>query len=166
MSRITRNIQIILRSERLMARRRAALAGRKLGLLGAAALLAAGALVFLNLAAYLALAARMDPALAALCLAGADILLAAILVAAGLSLSAEHEIAPVADLRDLAVADLEGELQQATEEARELSRNVRRIAHDPLGTAGFGLLAPLLGLILKNLRTDPAENDRVEAPEE
>ena len=55
MSRISRNISIILRSERLIAQRRMAVLRRQTGMMAAAGIAAGLGLVMLNGAAYLAL---------------------------------------------------------------------------------------------------------------
>jgi hypothetical protein len=149
MSRIGRNISIILRSERLIARRRAAVAGRQIGMFVAAGVLGGMALVMLDVAAYLALAKQMDPAFAALWVAGINVVLAGVLVALARTMSAESDIEAVSEVRDMAVADLEGEVQEATSEMRELADNVRKLARDPFSGSGVGALASLLGTILK-----------------
>ena len=80
MSRISRNISIIWRSERLMAQRRLAVLRRQTGLMAAAGVVAGVGLIMLNAAAYLALSSRMDPAWAALIVAVVNLALAAILI--------------------------------------------------------------------------------------
>ena len=164
MSRISRNIQIIFRAEKLIARRQMATAGRKAGFIGVAALMGGTALVFLNIAGYLALAASMAPALAALIVAGVNLVLAGLLVALAGNQNAESEIAAVSEVRDMAMADLEGEMQEATDEARDLVRNVRKIARDPFSAFGLNMLLPLIGLLLENLRRKSAEKGKQEPP--
>lgn len=166
MKRISQNIRIILRTERLIWKRQTAVAGRKAGLLGAAAVLGAVALVFLNLAAYFALSSRMDPALAALLLALGDILLAGLLLVLAKGQSADREVAAVSELRDMAIADLEADLEAAGSEAREMLQNVRTMASDPFSRAGLSVLAPLLSLLVKNLPLRSAEKDKITEKEE
>jgi hypothetical protein len=50
---------------------------------------------------------------------------------------AEEQIARVAEVRDIAVEDLDAELQDAADKVRILSQSLRKMAHDP-----FGALAP------------------------
>ncbi|MDV7144522.1 phage holin family protein [Tropicimonas sp. TH_r6] len=166
MSRLSRNIQIILRSERLIRGRQARVALRQTGFLAVAAVLGAIALVFLNIAAYQALATLMRPSLAALSLAGINVALAGILIAVASRLSAEREIEAVSEVRDMAVEDLEQEILSVTGEARELAQNVRRMAENPISTAGLSVMAPLLSAILKSLHHSPAQKGRDEAAEE
>lgn len=166
MNRISRNVAFILRAERMIAKRRVAVAARKAGVFGAAAILGAAGLVFLNVAAYLALAERMDPALAAFALAVGDLLLALLLALVAGRMSAESAIAPVSELRDMAVADLEDEVEQTAAEVAALAAALKTAATHPLA-AGAGLIGPLLAILLKVLRRDPAEKDRIpEDPDE
>ncbi|NDR59146.1 phage holin family protein [Aliiruegeria sabulilitoris] len=152
MNRIARNFQIILRSEKLIASRQVAVATRKGGLFGAAALMGGIAVVFLNVAAYLVLAARLEPAMAALIVASANLVLAGILIALAKGMSADRDVEAVSEVRDMAMADLEGELQEATDEIRELAQNVRKMTRDPFSSASLSVIGPLLSLLLKNLK--------------
>ena len=146
--RFGRNLRILLRTERLIARRHLDVALRRGALYALAGLVALIALVMLNVAAFHALAARMTPQLAALLVAVGNLVLALILVAVAARMKPGAELEPVTELRDLALAEIETDLDGAVEEARELSANVRRIARDPLGTALPSLLGALLSLLL------------------
>ena len=66
MNRISRNLSIIIRSERLIARRRIAVLRLQAGLMAAAGVVAGIGLIMLNVAAYLALAEKIPPSAAAL----------------------------------------------------------------------------------------------------
>ncbi|RYH11665.1 phage holin family protein [Tropicimonas sp. IMCC6043] len=165
MNRISRNISFILRAERMIAKRRMAVVTRKAGFVGAAVVLGAAGLVFLNVAAYLALAERMDPALAALLLAAGDLILALILVLVAGRMSAEADIAPVREMRDMAVADLESEVEVAAAEVAAIADSLKTAARHPLA-AGVGLIGPLLTILLKVVSRDPAEKDRISEAEE
>ena len=152
MSRISRNISIIWRSERLIAQRRLAVLRRQTGLMAAAGVVAGVGLIMLNAAAYLALSSRMDPAWAALIVAVVNLALAAILISVANSADSEADVAPVAEVRDLAMEDLEAEIKDATDEAKELAQSVRRLARDPLGIAGSGAVGAIASAVLKNLK--------------
>ncbi len=156
MNRIGRNLSIILRAERLIARRHMAVLRNQTGMLVFAALVGGIGLVMLNLAGFLALKETMSPQLAAFLVALANMVLALVLVALALKQSAEPELEPVTELRDLAIEDLEAELQGAVGEARDLARdlagNVARMARDPFGTALPAMLIPLLTNLLRATR--------------
>ena len=150
MSRMSRHVSIIWRAERLIAQRRLAVIRRQTGLM--AAVVAGVGLIMLNAAAYLALSSRMDPALAALVVALVNLVLAAILVSMANSVSAEAEVAPVAEVRDLAVEELEAEIKDATDEARQVVETVRKFTRDPLGLGASGAVGAILTTVLQSLK--------------
>ncbi|MFV0515450.1 MAG: hypothetical protein ACK5MY_17705 [Jhaorihella sp.] len=152
MNRISRNIAIVLRTERMIALRQIAVIRNQTGLYAFAGLVSLIGLVMLNLAAFFALEAVMVAQLAALIVALGNIVLAVLLVLVGRRLSPGKELEPVTELRDLAIAELEAEAELAVTEARELSANVRRIARDPLGTALPALLTALLSALTGGLK--------------
>jgi hypothetical protein len=149
MTRISRNLTILFRTERLIARRQLAALRTQTGLLAFAGLVAGLGVIMLNVAAYQALETRMTPHASAFLIALANFGLAGIFVAAAARTSVEEDLKPVTELRDLALAELEADAQNAVSEARELSGNVRRIASDPLGSMLPALIGPLLALLTK-----------------
>lgn len=152
MSRISRNVSIIWRSERLIAQRRLAVLRRQTGLMAAAGVVAGVGLIMLNVAAYLALSTRMEPALAALIVAIVNLGLAGVLVSIASNASADAEVAPVEEVRDLAMEDLEAEIKDATEEVRDVAESVRRLARDPLGLVGSSAVGAILTSVLKAIK--------------
>lgn len=152
MSRISRNISIILRSERLIAQRRMAVLRRQTGMMVAAGIAAGVGLIMLNVAAYFTLVEYLSQPLSALSIALANIGVAAVLVSAANKQNANTEVSAVTEVRDLAVEDLELEIQEATEEAKALAQNVHRMARDPFGTVAPGLISAVITAILANLK--------------
>lgn len=148
MNRISRNISIVLRTERMIARRHMAVIRNQTGLYAFAGLVSLIGLVMLNVAAFYALITVMAAQFAALIVALGNLVLAGALVLIAGRLSPGKELEPVTELRDLAIAELEAEAELAVAEAREMSANVRRIARDPLGTALPALLGPLISALL------------------
>lgn len=148
MNRISRNISIILRTERMIARRQMAVMIGQTGLYAFAGLVSLIALVMLNVAAFHALGTLMSPQMAALTVAIANAALAVVLVLVAGRLAPGPELEPVTELRDLAMAELETEVEGLVDEARDLSANVRRIARDPLGAALPALIGPLLAILM------------------
>jgi len=63
------------------------------------------------------------------------------------------ETAPVAEVRDLALEDLEAELQGAFDEAKQVADGIRRMGRDPLGQIAPGLAAALAKALIKNLKS-------------
>lgn len=152
MSRISRNLSIILRSERLIAQRRMAVLRRQTGLMAAAGIAAAVGLVMLNFAAYFALVEHLSAPLSALIIALANMVIAALLMSAANKQNADAEVSGVAEVRDMAMEDLEGEVQEATEEVKALAGSVRKMASDPLGALAPGLLGTVASAVVKNLK--------------
>lgn len=159
MSRIVRNLSIVLRTEQIIARRRMEVLRRQTGLILAAALLGLIGLVTLNIAAFLGLETRISATGAALVVALVNLALAAILVLVAGRLNADAEVQPVTELRDLALTEIEAEVEGAAEEARAVAADLRRMARDPLGSALPALAGPLMSLLLNTLKRDtpPAE---------
>ncbi|WP_170599010.1 phage holin family protein [Ruegeria arenilitoris] len=152
MSRISRNISIILRTERLIAQRNMTVLAKRAGFFAAAGLAGGLAIIMLNVAGYLALASVMSKPLAALVIALINLIVALILAAIANSVSAEADTAPVAELRDMAIGDIEAEVQDMMAEARETVRDLRTVSRDPLGTLAPGLVTMIASAVLKHLK--------------
>lgn len=152
MSRITRNLSIIYRTERLITRRQMAVFQHQTGLMLFAALITGIGIIMLNVAAYQALSLVMQSYLAAVVVAGANLMLAAIMVSLASRMSAEKDVGPAIEMRDLAIAELESDLEEAVDEVRGISRQVTQIARDPLGSALPAIIGPLLSLLLKSAK--------------
>ena len=150
MNRISRNLTILFRTERLIARRQMAVLRAQTGMVAFAGLVAGIAIIMLNVAIFYALGTVMAAQYAALLVALGNALVALVLVAIASRMSAEKELEPATEVRDMALAEIEADLNEVAEEARELTRNVSRMARDPLGTALPALIGPLLSLLLKS----------------
>lgn len=152
MSRISRNISIILRSERLIAQRRMAVLRRQTGMMAAAGIAAGLGLVMLNVAAFFALVEHLSQPLSAFIIALVNIAIAVILVSTANKQSAETEVTAVAEVRDLAMEDLELEVQEATTEVKVLAQSVHNMARDPLSMFAPGLISAVVAALVKNLK--------------
>lgn len=151
-SRIGRNAHIALRAERIIARRRFAVIRTQTGLLAFAGVMAAIGVVMVNVAAFYWLSASYGNASAGSILAVVNLVLAAFLAILASRMSAEKELEPVIEVRDLAMEDIEAELSDGLAEAKYLAENVRRIASDPLGSAAPALLGPILSVLVRSLK--------------
>ncbi len=149
MSRLSRNLVTIYRTERLIARRRFAVMQQQTILMVLAGIAALAGLVALNVAIFFALDALMSSAGAAAVLAAGNLVLAALLVLFARRTSVEDEIAPAVEVRDMAIADVEEEMEEMAAEAREVVQAVKSIGANPLGSLP-ALLVPLLTALLKN----------------
>ncbi|MEH6835172.1 MULTISPECIES: hypothetical protein [Falsihalocynthiibacter] len=152
MSRISRNITIILRAERLMAQRRMAVLRRQTVMMVMAGIAAGLGIVMLNGAAYFELATQVSKPMAALIVAFANFLVAGLFVSIANHQNADADVASVAEVRDLALEDLEAEIQDATQEAKLLAQSVRSMARDPFAMFAPGLLNGVVAALLKALK--------------
>ena len=152
MNRISKSVSLVIRSERLMAERRMAVIGKQTGLLAFGVLVAGIGVIMITGAAYLALAEWLGPPLAALIVSLVDFALAIAVVMIASKQSAEEEIRPVMEVRDMAMDDLDQEFQIATQDVRAVVDGVRAIGQNPLGLGNIGMFAPLITALLKVLQ--------------
>lgn len=149
MNRIGRNLTIIFRTERLITRRRLAVVQQQTVLMALAGLAALAGLVLLNITLYLVLTAWISPAGSAGILTAGNLLLAGLLSMVAGRISVEEEIAPAVEVRDMAIADIEDELEGLATEAREVVNSVKSLGANPLGSLTT-LLVPMISAALKN----------------
>lgn len=152
--RIWRNLSVILRTERLIARRRMAVLRGQSTLLAFGGLIGIIGLVMLDIAALTALREVISPPLAALTVALVNLALAAITVFAALRMNADAELAPVLELQELTYGEIESDLEAAVTEIREAGEDIHRIVRNPLGNLLPELLAPLLAMLLSRSGKD------------
>ena len=151
-SRVGRNINIAMRAERLMARRRFSVLQRQTALLALAGLIAGIGVVMLNVGVFFWLSAPLGKAAAGAVLAGVNFALAVALAMFAGRINVEAELQPAMEVRDLALEDIESEVGEALAEARELAEDVRRMARNPLGSIAPGLIGPALSILSKSLK--------------
>jgi hypothetical protein len=150
--RIGRNINIALRAERVIASRRLAVMRTQTGMMAFAGLIAGIGTVMISVALFFWLAERYGNATAGLIVAAIDFLAAGVLVAVASRMSAERDLEPVIEVRDLALEDIEAEVEDALVEVGEIAEGLRQVTRDPLGAIGQGLLGPILTVLLKSIR--------------
>ncbi|NVO55516.1 hypothetical protein HW561_06915 [Rhodobacteraceae bacterium B1Z28] len=148
MSRVSRNLVTIYRTERLIARRRLAVVQQQTIMMVLAGIAALASLVLLNVALFFALQTVMSSASAAAILSLGNLLLAGLLVLIARRTNVEDEIAPAVEVRDMAIADIEEELEDMATEAREVVQAVKSFGANPLGSL-TALLIPILTAVLK-----------------
>lgn len=148
MNRISRSITTIYRTESLIARRRLAVVQNQTILMALAGVVAMIGLILLNLCFYFVLSAWLSPAAAAGVLAVLNLIFAAVLATSAGRLNVEQEIAPAVEVRDMAIADLEAEVQEFGGDVRQVVGSLKSIPRDPFGSLAT-LLLPLLTSLLK-----------------
>jgi hypothetical protein len=148
MKRISRNLTTIYRTERLITRRRIAVVQQQTVLMALAGLAALAGLILLNITFYFVLTKWISPAVAAGTLAFVNLALAGLLASVAGRMSVEDEIAPAVEVRDMAITDLEAELEGITLEARQTVNAIKGLGSNPLGSVAT-LLVPVLTAALK-----------------
>lgn len=151
-NRISRNVNIAWRAERVISRRRFAVIQKQTGMMAFAGLVLGIGVIMLNVAVFFWLAETYGNATAAAVVAIANFVIAGIVGMTAARMSAEKDLEPLIEVRDLAVEDIEAEVDEALAEARELAENVRQMARDPFGAVGAGLLGPALSILVKSLK--------------
>lgn len=152
MNRISRNISIALRAERLIAQRKMEVVRTQTGLMAAAGLVAGIGLIMVNVAAYYALTTKLSPQAAALIVALVNFALAVLLGVYAGRINAEADVRGATEVRDMAVEDLEAEIEDATREVQKVVSDVRQLVKNPLGAALPGVVGPLANALLKSGR--------------
>lgn len=114
----------------------------------------------LSLSVFFALTPFMGNALAALSVGGADMVLAAALVAYGRTLKPAAEAAMVKEMRDMAVSDMEGELTRAGAELEALRDEARKFARNPVDALLPMVISPLVGSVAKGLLSSKKKPDK------
>lgn len=153
MNRISRNISIVLRAERLIAQRHLAVLRRQTGLMAAAGIAAGVGLIMLNVSAYLALSQTMPQPSAALIVALVNMALAVLLVSLANKSNVEQETAPVTEVRDMALEDIEAEMRGFADEAKATADAVKKMASDPFGAIAPGVAGTVAKAVIKNLKS-------------
>ncbi|WP_170785889.1 phage holin family protein [Ruegeria lacuscaerulensis] len=156
MSRISRNISIILRAERLIAQRQVAVAAKRTGIYAAAGLAVGLAAVMLNVAGFFWLSETLSTTSAALIVAGIDLVVAVLLAVVANSMTAQTDTSDAVELRDMALQDIETEIRENFADARNAVTGIRR---DPLGTLTPEIVSALLGVLLKYAKTRKKPQD-------
>ncbi|WP_170330571.1 hypothetical protein [Ruegeria arenilitoris] len=157
MSRISRNISIILRAERLIAQRHVAVAARRTGFYAAAGLAVGLAVIMLNVAGFFWLSASLSKPLAALIIAGANLLLALILALLANTQNAQADTTAAVELRDMALQDIETDIKDTLSEARGTVAGLRR---DPLGALTPDVISAILGTLVRYARRRKNKPDK------
>lgn len=153
-------LQILAHAEMALARihtRRAANKGAYFAVALVLALLGLGMLTF---SAYQALLVKYDPALAALLVALADLLLAVIIIVISRRIGINSEEERMArEIRELAYNELSTDVDAAKAEFAKVGADVRRIqsgfsSFSSSATSGIAALIPILSMLIKAVKRE------------
>jgi len=138
-------LRLLAKAEAILARLHLRRAVRQASFILVAALFGLLALAMLNVALYLFLAPRIDPALAALTVAGLDLLVAAVLVIAATRLDLGPEAEAAASLRELASNELAADAERMRAHIDDLGQDIKRIRSAVTGlTQPGGISLPVI----------------------
>lgn len=142
MEALIAKMRLLAKAEAILVRLHLRRAVRQVSFVLAAALFGLMALAMLNVAFYLFLAPRIDPALAALAVAGLDMLVAVAAVVAASRLELGPEAEAAVSLRDLATTELAADAERLREQLDDLGQDIKRIRSAVTGIThpgGIGL---------------------------
>jgi hypothetical protein len=138
MEELIAKLRLLAKAEAILVRLHLRRAVRQVSFVLAAALFGLLALAMLNVAFYLFLAPRFDPAWAALAVAGLDALLAVVAVVAASRLELGPEAEAAASIRDLASDELAADAERLRAQLDDLGQDIKRIRAAVTGTAQPG----------------------------
>lgn len=144
MEKLIVKMRLLAKAEVILVRLHLQRAVRQMSLVLAGALFGLLALAMLNVALYLFLAPRIDPALAALAVAGFDTLVAVIAIAAASRLEVSPEAEAVASIRDQVSNELAADTERLQAQLNDLGQDIKRISSAVTGftnPGGIGLPA-------------------------
>lgn len=147
MSRILRDVRIVLQSERLIARRHLAVIRTQTGLLALGGAAATLGVVMLNVAGFYALRGALGGGGAALLVALIDFLLAMVLLFVASRIDAEDETRAAVQVRDMAIADIEREIELASRDMAVVRAQLGAFARDPGRAVIGGVVEALIALL-------------------
>ncbi|MFA9474952.1 MAG: phage holin family protein [Filomicrobium sp.] len=160
MNSLTRNLNILWRSERLLAEAEWRRSSRQITILVLAGVFGLLALIMLNVAGFYWLATTYGTAQAALAVAAADIVIAAILAVSAQSLKTAPETDMIREFRDSALAEIETEaeafqthLVQIRDDVKTIGATVSKVASDPIGSLSPALLIPAINAFTTVVRS-------------
>jgi len=156
MSGVTRNLQLLLRSERVLAEMQLKLMTRKAVLGAGAAIATLLALAMFNVAGYFALAQPLGSPSAALIVGLIDALIAGLLLVVAQALRTGSEEDMVREVRDMALSelgveidDLQQKLMQMGENVETVRTNVANFVQRPLDSLLPQLIVPAVSAVTK-----------------
>jgi len=153
MERFTNNLRLLWRSERLLAQQEIRMGTRKLEIHSLAGLVAIFGLGMLGVALFFAIEPYWGRPLAALAVAGVDLVVAAVLIAAARSLKPAPEVAMVREMRDMSLEGIREEAALAEAEIDGLKNDIRNFVRNPFEALLPAIVSPMLGAVTRGLHS-------------
>jgi len=162
MERFARGFKVFWRAERFLRQKEFALLAQRMQINVLAALVAVFGLVMLSLAIFFALVPSFGKPLAALSVAGIDLVLALGLMIYSRSLKPVGDIDIVREMRDKALKDMEEEVALAEAQLIGLRDDVRRFIRNPLDVLLPAAIGPLISAVSRGVRAAKKQSDKEE----
>jgi hypothetical protein len=151
MEHLVRSLNVLWRSERLLAEYQLKQSSQKIQLNALAGLVGLFGLVMLSLAIFFALVPYWGHALSALAISSIDLLLAVVLILFARSRKPTAEVNMVTEVRDMAMSDIEEEFTLMQEEVVALKEGIHRFMQHPVDNLLPGAIGPLMSAVIRGL---------------
>jgi len=153
MERFTNNLRLLWRSERLLAQQEIRMGTKKLEIHALAGLVGIFGLGMLGLALFFAIEPYWGRAMAALAVAGIDLIIVIILFAIARAMKPAAEVALVREMRDTALEGIRDEAALAETEINNLVSDIRSFVRNPFEALLPAIVSPLLGAVTRGLHS-------------
>ena len=161
MSTIKRNLELLWRSEKILAEARLKLTSRKLTLAVAAGIAGLFAVGMFNLAALFALEPSVGIAAAAALVGFINIIVAGLFLAIAQGLRPAEEEAMVREVRDMAIGEIGGEIEEVQaaftnlrNDVESLGASIRSLVKNPAEALSPTMILSAISAISKLLKSD------------
>ena len=162
MERFVRSFKVFWRAERFLSQKEFGLLAQKIQLNVLAALVAVFGLVMLSVSVFFALVPYFGQPLAALSVAGIDLVVALGLMIYSSSLKPAGEVEIVREMRDKALQDIEQEVALVEAELRGLRDDARRFIRNPIDVLLPAAIGPLLSAVSRGAKASKKQGDKEE----
>jgi hypothetical protein len=159
MHNFTRNLHLLYRTEKALAKAKLRLSTRKMILSVGVAVTVLFSIAMLNVAGYFSLEESAGKAIAALIVAAADLLIAIVLMVIANILQAAPEEQMVREVRDLAISEIEAEaagvqkqLFQIQEDISGMRQTLVGFTRHPINALTSGAIGPAVSILTKAIR--------------
>lgn len=150
-----RSFDVLWRTENLIIERKLGGALRGAMLLLFAGLIGLFGLLMFNVAIFFYLSPDLGQAAAALIVGVGDVVLAALLLVLAAIQRPERDLAPLRDVRAIALKEVENEMGKIEDEYRELRAEVRRFVRHPGDVLLPTLITPVIAAVSRAMRKSP-----------
>ena len=157
---LVRDLQVLGKADALIGRIWLSVLARRFGLFALAGLVAVFGLGMANVAAFYGLQDDWGPVWAAAAVAGADLIIALLIMLVGTKMQPGPEIELVFDVRKMAVEAIQADTRDIKDTVDSLGLQIRQtkdtiagFVHRPIDTAAEHLLIPAVLSMVKGLRS-------------